>query len=35
MKEVMGIAYKTFQEFIDIPIWVGMGEEKQDYVVEN
>jgi len=28
------MAYKTFREFIDIPIWIGMGKERQDYVVK-
>ncbi|MBP9853704.1 MAG: DegT/DnrJ/EryC1/StrS family aminotransferase [Candidatus Omnitrophica bacterium] len=29
------ISYDTFCKFVDIPIWVGMGQDKQDYIIEN
>lgn len=28
-------AYKSFKEFIDIPIWAGMGNDKQQYIVDK
>jgi perosamine synthetase len=29
------VAYQTFKSFIDIPIWVGMGEERQEYIIKT
>lgn len=28
------VAYKSFSEFLDIPIWVGLSKEKQDYIIK-
>ena len=28
-------AYKSYKEFIDIPIWAGMGDEKQKHIVKK
>lgn len=29
------VAYETFCSFVDIPIWVGMGQIRQDYIIEK
>ena len=29
------ITFKTFCEFLDIPIWVGLTSEKQNYIIET
>lgn len=29
------ISYDTYRSFIDIPIWVGMGEDRQDFVIKT
>jgi perosamine synthetase len=27
------VSYQTFSRFLDIPIWVGLGKDKQDYII--
>ena len=29
------VSWETFRSFVDIPIWVGMGQERQDYIIER
>lgn len=29
------ISLNAFESFVDIPIWVGMGHERQDYVIDH
>lgn len=28
------VSYETFSRFLDIPIWIGLGKDKQDYIID-